>query len=205
MSTPDQRRSAADGLPMLALLLALGALAGCAVSGGTARGPAEPLGLGRPATEAEIRGWDIDIGPDGQGLPAGSGSVAAGRALYAARCAACHGDSGQGATAPRLVGGVGSLASKSPVRTVGSFWPYAPTVFDYVYRSMPFDKPMSLTAVEVYGLTAFLLHANGLLAADAVMDARSLPLVKMPNRDGFMPASAEPTIRSVRCMTDCLK
>jgi cytochrome c len=205
MSTPDQGHSAAVGLSMGALLLGLVSLAGCTVVGGTARGPAEPLGVGRPATEAEIRGWDIDVRPDGQGLPAGSGSVAAGRALYAARCAACHGDTGQGATAPRLVGGVGSLASKSPVRTVGSFWPYAPTVFDYVYRSMPFDKPMSLSPAEVYGLTAFLLHANGLLAADAVMDARSLPLVKMPNRDGFMPASAEATIRSVRCMNDCIK
>ena len=202
MSTLDPRCASRPGLMALALLAVL---AGCTTASGPTRSSSEPLGLGRLATAAEIRGWDIDITPDGQGLPAGSGTVAEGRTLYAARCAACHGNAGQGATAPRLVGGTGSLASKSPVRTVGSFWPYAPTVFDYVYRSMPFDKPMSLTAPEVYGVTAFLLHANGIVGADAVMDARSLPAVKMPNRDGFMPASAEPTTTSVRCMSNCLK
>ncbi len=196
MFTPDLRRAS---------LLAAALLAGCAAPGMAPNPAHSPLGLGRPATAEQIRGWDIDVTPDGKGLPAGSGTVAAGRELYAQRCAACHGATGQGATAPRLVGGVGSLAGKSPVRTVGSFWPYAPTVFDYVYRSMPFDRPTSLTAPEVYALTAFLLHANGLIAADAVMNATTLTTVKMPNRDGFIPAPPKPDVQATRCMTDCLK
>lgn len=185
--------------------LAAALLAGCAAPGPAPSAAHAPLGLGRAPTAEEVRGWDIDVRPDGRGLPAGQGTVAQGQALYAQRCAACHGPNGQGATAPRLVGGVGSLASKSPVRTVGSFWPYAPTVFDYVYRSMPFDRPASLSAPEVYALTAYLLYANGVVTADAVMNAQSLPAVVMPNREGFVPAPPKADVQGTRCMTDCLK
>lgn len=189
-----------------ALLAVAAALAaGCAAPRDRTAASPSALGLGRAATEAELRGWDIDVTPDGKGLPAGSGTVAEGRAVYAARCVACHGAAGEGASAPRLVGGVGSLTAKSPVRTVGSFWPHASTVYDYINRSMPFDRPMSLTPNEVYGLTAFLLHANGIVPADAVMDARSLPAVRMPNREGFLPSTEEPDVRATRCMSDCPK
>src|SRR5690349_11383230 len=105
--------------------------------------------LGRPATRAEIAGWDISIPPDGSGLPPGSGTVAAGAAVYAAKCQACHGDKGAGQPNDRLVGGQGTLVSASPIRTVGSYWPYATTVFDYVRRSMPYPQPQSLTNDEV--------------------------------------------------------
>lgn len=198
MSTPRTVRPA-----WTAVTMAL--LAGCAAPVATPPGAGSPLGLGRLASADELRGWNIDVTPDGQGLPAGSGTVAEGRALFAQRCSACHGSNGQGATAPPLVGGLGSMTQKSPLRTVGSFWPYAPTVFDYVYRSMPFDKPQSLTAPEVYALTAFLLHANGIVAADAVMNARTLPAVAMPNRNGFVPTPPRADVQGTRCMHDCLK
>jgi len=147
---------------------------------------ADPLGLGRPATPADIAGWNIDVRPDGRGLPPGSGSVAQGQTVFAASCAACHGANGTTATpAPALVGGQGTLASAKPVRTVGSYWPYATTVFDYVRRAMPFNAPGSLSDAQVYAVTAFLLNRNGIVPADAVMDAKTLPAVRMPNRHGF--------------------
>jgi cytochrome c len=143
-------------------------------------------GLGSAPDAALLRAWDIDVGPDGAGLPPGSGSVAEGRRVYAERCAACHGTDGQGGPMDRLAGGQGTLATAKPVRTVGSYWPYATTLFDYVRRAMPFDAPQSLKPGEVYAVSAFVLHLNGIVAADAVLDAKSLPLVKMPNRDGFV-------------------
>ncbi len=149
-----------------------------------------PLGLGTPASPAEIADWDIDASPDGAGLPPGRGSVAEGAVIYAARCAACHGPRGtEGAIAPalRLAGGIGSLATPRPVVTVGSYWPYATTLFDYTRRAMPFDAPQSLTPDQLYAVTAHVLHLNGLLPADAVLDAESLPRIRMPNRDGFRP------------------
>ncbi|MBB2961371.1 c-type cytochrome [Methylobacterium sp. R2-1] len=146
---------------------------------------AEPLGIGRPASSETIAAWDIDVRPDGQGLPPGRGSVRDGAGLYAARCAACHGARGEGAAAEALAGGLGSLASAKPLRTVGSFWPYATTLFDYVRRAMPFDAPQSLTPDETYAVSAYVLHLNGLLPEEASLDATSLPRVAMPNRDGF--------------------
>jgi mono/diheme cytochrome c family protein len=164
------------------VLLATGAitLAAC-----TPTAPAERLGLGQTPSAQQIRGWDIDVRADGAGLPAGSGSVAQGRAIYQARCLACHGENGEKGTAPRLAGGQGSLAGKAPVLTVGSYWPYAPTLFDYIRRAMPLDSPQSLTADEVYAVTAYTLHLNGIVAGDAVLDATSLAKTRMPNRDGF--------------------
>lgn len=147
---------------------------------------AEPYGLGRPATVWEIAGWDIDVASDGQGLPPGRGSVGQGQKLYAERCASCHGKKGEGSPADRLVGGQGSLNTDKPVRTVGSFWPYASTLFDYVRRAMPFDRPGSLTPDEIYAVSAYILHLNGLMPAEGVLDAASLPKVAMPNRPHFV-------------------
>ncbi len=160
------------------------------------------FGFGKPAGEHEIKTWDIDVSPNGAGLPAGSGSVAEGGKLYAEKCAACHGAKGEGKPADRLVGGQGTLKANAPVKTIGSFWPYATTVYDYVYRAMPYIAPQSLSANETYALTAYLLHMNGILGADATLDAASLPKIKMPNRDGFV-GDARPDTANVPCRSDC--
>jgi len=154
---------------------------GCA--GSTTR---ETPNLGRPATQAEVAGWDISIAPDGRGLPRGAGTATEGALVYTQKCQACHGEKGVGGPNDRLAGGQGTLASKTPVRTVGSYWPYATTVFDYVRRAMPFAQPLSLNDSEVYALTAYLLNLNGIIGAQDVMNAATLPKVKMPNRDNFI-------------------
>jgi len=143
--------------------------------------------IGTPLSASDVAAWDIDVAPDGRGLPAGSGDVVAGAHVYAAQCAACHGAQGQGLLGDALVGGRGTLASAKPIRTIGSYWPYATTLFDYIRRAMPYNAPESLSADEVYAVCAFLLNQNGIVPADAKLDARSLPAVKMPNRDGFVP------------------
>lgn len=163
---------------------------------------AQTYGLGTSASAREISGWDIDVLPDGTGLPPGRGTVAQGKAVYESTCAACHGMKGEGKPADRLVGGVGSMATAKRIRTVGSYWPYAPTVFDYVRRAMPYTNPQSLSADQVYAVTAYLLHLNGIVAADAVMDAETLPKIRMPNRDGFI-ADGRPDTANVRCRHDC--
>lgn len=163
---------------------------------------AQSYGLGRKVSEQDLAAWNIDVAPDGRGLPPGKGSVAQGKSVYDAQCAACHGAKGEGKPADRLVGGVGSLKSASPVRTIGSFWPYATTVYDFVYRAMPFQAPQSLKPDEVYAVTAYLLHLNGLLPADAVLDQASLPKVRMPNRDGFV-ADGRPDVSGSACRVDC--
>jgi mono/diheme cytochrome c family protein len=150
----------------------------------SAQSPASQIG--RPATVEEIRSLGAAIAPDGRGLPDGSGTVAAGRGVFAARCARCHGAKAEGDVGPVLVGGRGTLATPRPLKTVGSFWPYATTVWDYVNRAMPFDEPGLLTPPDVYAVVAFILNINGIIPDDAVMDARSLPNVRMPNRDGFV-------------------
>jgi mono/diheme cytochrome c family protein len=149
-------------------------------------GAADGPNLGREATPAQIAGWDISIPPDGTGLPPGSGTVAAGAAVYAAKCQSCHGERGAGQPNDRLVGGQGTIAGPTPVRTVGSYWPYATTVFDYVRRSMPYQAPQSLTNDEVYAVSAYLLHLNGVIAEGDTMNAQTLPRVKLPNRDNFI-------------------
>lgn len=142
-------------------------------------------GLGRTPTARELAGWDIDVSPDGRGLPPGRGTATAGAAIYAQQCAACHGAKGQGNPANRLVGGQGSLVTPAPLKTVGSFWPYATTLFDYIRRAMPHNAPQSLTPDEVYAVTAFILNLNGIIDANAEMNASTLPRVEMPNRKGF--------------------
>ena len=149
---------------------------------------AEP-DLGQPLTADEIALIDISIAPDGVGLPVGGGTAKAGEEIYLRKCASCHGVDGQGKPADRLAGGIGSLASNKPVKTVGSFWPYATTLFDYVRRAMPLNDPMSLTSDEVYALTAYILSINGIVSNEQILDTVSLPLVRMPNRDGFVDRS----------------
>lgn len=155
------------------------------LAAGSTAGAQESPGLGVPATADEIAGWDISIGPDGAGLPPGSGTARAGGEIYMAKCLACHGAEGAGQPSDRLVGGQGSIASAAPVKTIGSYWPYATTIFDYVRRAMPFTQPMSLSDDEVYALTAYLLYLNGIIDESDVIDAESLPRIAMPNRENF--------------------
>jgi S-disulfanyl-L-cysteine oxidoreductase SoxD len=144
-------------------------------------------GVGRLPTAEEVRAWDLTIRPDGQGLPPGSGTAALGKPIYAERCAACHGETGEDPKYSRLVGGHGTLATDKPIRTIGSFWQYAPTLWSYIRRAQPYDNPGSLTPEQVYAVTAYLLHRNGIIGEQEVMDATTLPRVQMPNRDGFVP------------------
>lgn len=163
-------------------------LGGCAVSGGSAMsgGAREVPALGQPVTAAQVAGWDISIPPDGTGLPPGRGTSAQGAPVYEQKCQACHGARGAGQPNDRLVGGQGTLAGATPVRTIGSYWPYATTIFDYVRRSMPYIQPQTLTNDEVYALCAYLLHLNGIVGEHDEMNAQTLPKVRMPNRDNFI-------------------
>ena len=167
------------------------ALAGCASPAAIMRETPGP-GLGREATPAEVAAWDVSIPPDGTGLPPGRGTPAQGAVIYAQKCQNCHGEKGGGQPNDRLVGGQGTLASKAPVRTIGSYWPYATTLFDYVRRAMPYTQSHSLTDDEVYAVTAYLLHLNGIIAETSVMDAETLPKVRMPNRENFILAYPSP-------------
>jgi S-disulfanyl-L-cysteine oxidoreductase SoxD len=181
---------------------------GFAASPANVAPPAPPIprvdfGLGRTATAADIAAWNIDVEPDGRNLPPGSGTPADGAKLFASTCAVCHGDHGQGGIAPRLVGGIGTLATAHPIKTVGSYWPYATTIFDYVRRAMPFTSPESLTNDQVYALVAYLLDQNGIVPSSAVMNATTLPAVKMPNRSGFLWVDPRPDVHASACMTGC--
>jgi len=165
-------------------------LLACAALISTAAGAAhadQKFGFGHPVTQEDIAAWDINVFADGRNLPAGSGTVTQGASLYAQQCASCHGAKGEGASGDKLVGGAGTLASSKPVKTIGSYWPYAPTLFDYIRRAMPLTAPQSLSNEQVYAVTAYLLHLNGLVAQDARLDAKSLAAIRMPNRDGFVP------------------
>jgi cytochrome c len=166
---------------------------------------AEPrYGLGTPATPEQIAGWDIDVRPDGHGLPPGQGTAEEGEVLYAQRCAACHGEFGEGrGRFPALLGGRGSLAGDSPVKTVGSFWPHATTVFDYLRRAQPFGHAQSLSDHGTYALTAFLLNLNELVEYDAVIDAEALVALRMPNRDGFVADERPDVPAGEPCMRAC--
>ena len=168
------------------LLAAIGAL--IAIAGvWPAAAQLPTYGVGRPPTAEEVKAWDLTIPPDGQGLPPGSGTAALGQAIYAERCASCHGQNGEDPKYRRLVGGQGTLATAQPIKTIGSFWPYATTLWSYIRRAQPFDDPGSLTADQVYAVTAYLLHLNGIIGEQDVMDAQTRPQVKRPNRDGFVP------------------
>lgn len=144
--------------------------------------------VGKTATSADIHARAISVAPDGTGLPDAHGSVAEGRVVYQNMCASCHGDQGQGiADFPALAGGQGTLKSKSPLQTVGSFWPYATTAWDYIHRAMPYERPGTLNDHEVYAVTAYILHMNHIIPANAVLSAKTLPRIVMPNRNGFIP------------------
>jgi S-disulfanyl-L-cysteine oxidoreductase SoxD len=148
---------------------------------------ADGPGLGRIASLDEIASWDISIGPDGAGLPPGRGTPKQGQTVYAEKCVACHGEMGAGKPNDQLVGGRGSLSGEqAPVKTVGSFWPYATTLFDYIRRAMPLNAPKSLSDDEVYAVSAYILQLNGIIGEADAMDAQTLPQVRMPNRDGFI-------------------
>lgn len=152
-------------------------------------GQQEHLGLGHTPSMQELREWKSAVLPDGKGLPPGSGTPAQGKKVYSDKCSACHGDQGQGngPLAPQLVGGVGTLESSNPIRTVGSYWPYATTVWDFIHRAMPYSRPGTLTANETYAVTAYLLSLNKIIPPNAVMNQKTLPAIRMPNRDGFVP------------------
>ena len=164
----------------------------------------EPPLHGRVAAPAEVAAWNVDVRPDGLGLPPGEGTVDEGRDIYIAACAHCHGDFGEGAGRnPALMGGEGTLATSQPVRTVGSFWPNAPVLFDYIQRTMPFDAPRSLSVDELYAVTAFVLDLNFIEVPGGAANAATLPEIEMPNRDGFTIEPALPDTANVRCMADC--
>jgi len=160
-------------------------------------------GIGQPATAEEIAGWDIDIRPDGKGLPPGSGSVEDGEMLYEQKCASCHGSFGEGVGRyPVLAGGEGTLTDERPERTIGSYWPYASTVWDYIHRAMPFPQPQSLTDDEVYAITAYVLNLNDLVDDDFVLTADNLASIEMPNADGFF-FDDRPDTHNTECMENC--
>jgi S-disulfanyl-L-cysteine oxidoreductase SoxD len=187
-------------MPMRELRIAVFAVFTLAFA--TAAQAQSPFGIGRAATPAEIAGWNIDIDRYGNNLPPGTGSVSHGREIFDQQCAACHGEKGEGGVGEQLVGGQGTLATPKPVRTVGSYWPYAPTLFDYIRRAMPQNAPESLSNEDVYAVSAYILNLNGLLPADATLDARTLAAIKMPNQSMFL-GDPRPDVKNPECMTDC--
>jgi cytochrome c len=188
------------------LMLAL--LAGLMLAG-TARA-ADRLGVGRTATPEEIAGWDIDIRPDGHGLPPGKGTVKEGEPLYVERCAACHGEFGESAGRwPMVAGGQGTIAGHDPVKTVGSYWPYASTVMDYIRRSMPFGNAQSLTNDELYAITAYVLFLNDVITDETFeLNEKNFASIKLKNEHGFADDDRETTEKAFwkkdPCMKNCL-
>jgi len=143
-------------------------------------------GLGQPASAADIAAWDTDVTPDGTGLPSGSGTAEAGARVYAQHCLSCHGENGLGDSGDQLAGAQHKLTDEWPEKTIGTFWPYAPTLFDFIRRSMPMQTPGSLSDDDTYAVTAYLLHLNGIIGLKDVMNSATMPKVQMPNRDGFI-------------------
>jgi cytochrome c len=180
----------------------IAALAGFILACVTSAHAQSPYGIGRAATPAEIAGWNIDIDRYGNNLPPGTGSVNHGREVFDQQCAACHGEKGEGGVGDQLVGGQGTLATPKPVKTVGSYWPYAPTLFDYIRRAMPQNAPQSLSNEDVYAVSAYILYLNGLLSTEAILDAKSLSAIKMPNRNMFV-GDSRPDVNNPACMANC--
>ena len=162
--------------------------------------------IGKLATKIEVAGWDIDVRPDGVGAPKGSGNALDGEEIYVNRCAACHGDFGEGVDRwPALVGGDGTLASHDPEKTTGSYWPYASTIFDYVYRSMPFGEAQTLTHDETYKLVAYLLNMNEIIDEDFVLSEKNIGKIKMPNASGFSLPDPRPDVTKYKDGQPCMK
>ncbi len=162
--------------------------------------------IGKLATKIEVAGWDIDVRPDGVGAPKGSGNAIDGEEIYVNRCAACHGDFGEGVDRwPVLVGGDGTLASHDPEKTTGSYWPYASTIFDYVYRSMPFGEAQTLTHDETYKLVAYLLNMNEIIDEDFVLSDKNIGKIKMPNASGFLLPDPRPDVTKYKDGQPCMK
>jgi S-disulfanyl-L-cysteine oxidoreductase SoxD len=175
-----------------------------ALSGAALAAPPGHYGYGTPATADQIAGWDIDARPDGVGLPPGSGSAEKGANVYAEQCTPCHGTFGEGeGRYPKLAGGEGTLTGERPEPSVGSYWPFAVTLFDYINRAMPFQAPHSLSSDDVYALTAYVLHINNIVANNFIADRDSLPKVKMPNHDNFIWQDPRPDTSAKGCMKDC--
>ncbi len=146
----------------------------------------EKFGIGHPATPLEVQRWNIDINPGGEGLPKGQGTAQLGARVYAKHCAGCHGPTGLEGPKPSLVGGQGTLGTPHPAKTVGSYWPYATTLYDYIYRAMPPTAPQSLSPDQVYALVAWILFRNGIIKETDVLTAQTLPTIPMPNHEGFV-------------------
>lgn len=159
--------------------------------------------LGSHLSEEELAGWSINVFIDGTGLPTGEGTVAQGQEVYQTRCVACHGINLEGGVGPALAGGVDSLTTDKPLKTIGSYWPYATTLFDYIRRTMPFEAPQSLSNEEVYGVTAYLLHMNDILPETATVNADNLASIEMPNHGNFY-VDDRPDVQATRCMENCL-
>lgn len=175
----------------------------CAALGSTAVHAYDLSNLGTPLSPEQIAEWNIDVFPDGTGLPEGEGTVLAGEKIYGTTCLVCHGANLEGGLGSRLAGGEDSLTSEKPLKTIGSYWPYATTLFDYVRRTMPFDSPQSMSNEEVYSVVAYLLHKNDILPVDATLDAESLTAIEMPNYGNFY-KDERPDASNERCMSDCL-
>jgi cytochrome c551/c552 len=205
----DNSGEAEKPRPRLVCVIVAGAAALLGLAHPVCAGDKAWTGLGRAATPAEIAAWDIDVRPDGTGLPKGCGSVADGEAIYEAQCASCHGSFGESNQYLQLAGGVGSLATEMPVRTTGSKLNYATTLWDYINRAMPFQAPKSLNPDQVYALTAYVLYLNEILHQDATLDEKSILQLRMPNRDGFttehgfMRVDGKPDVAAEACMQDC--
>ena len=196
----DLAKTMKTGLFAVLLLLPL-ALASEAVA------DQRPFNLGEVATAEQVAGWDIDVRPDGLGAPVGTGNAFDGEEVYADRCASCHGDFGEAVDNwPVLVGGEGTLASHDPVKTTGSYWPYASTMYDYIYRAMPFGEAQSLTHDETYQIVAYLLYMNDIIDDEFEVNQDNIGSIEMPNRDGFMMPDPRPDaqlISGVACMENC--
>ena len=163
--------------------------------------------LGSIATSQQVKGWDIDVRPDGVGAPIGSGTAFDGEEVFAVQCASCHGDFGEGVDRwPELVGGDGTLNTHDPLKTTGSYWPYASTIFDYIYRAMPFGASQSLSYDETYQIVAYLLYMNDIIDDDFVLSDQNIGLIKMPNQDGFLLPDPRPDVSIINgnpCMENC--
>jgi mono/diheme cytochrome c family protein len=206
-----------DALPLAFLSALVTAVIGIAQSGaqapihGAGKAPSEPrrLGIGREASSDEIAGWAIAVRPDGQGLPPGRGTVKQGEEIYLAQCASCHGEFGESSGRwPILSGGAGTLGGHDPVRSIGSYWPYASTVFDYIRRAMPYGNAQSLTPDEIYAVTAYVLFLNDIITdEDFELNRDNFPSIRMPNQPNFYDDDRETAERAFwnpqPCMANC--